>query len=108
MNAEQLAHLVEDIVQTWPTGVRGRIWTAQLAHLDHDVASGVYEHLATHDEKPPSVARFLAIAASTQPELGFDRPADTGEPISLNEYLRRHPEDTELLRTRHPSTKVKP
>ena len=109
MNSAELAHLVERIVQTWPTGPRGRIWTEALASLDHEVALGVYEHLRDHDEKAPSVARFLAIAASTQPQLGFDRPADTGEPISLDEYLRRHPDDAlDQWRARHPSARVNP
>jgi 7-keto-8-aminopelargonate synthetase-like enzyme len=77
MNAEELAHLVEDIVQTWPTGVRGRIWTQSLADLEHDAARGVYEHLRDHDEKPPTPARFHAIYHSITPEYGWQHSDDT-------------------------------
>lgn len=100
MTPEQTAHLVERIVQTWPAGPRGRIWTEALSELEHVTALGVYEYLRDHDERPPSIARFLETYRSVTPDYGWQTPDDTGPPVSLAEHLARHrDEHLERIRT---------
>ena len=89
MNSSDLAHLVEHIIATWPTGPRGFIWTEALADLEHPVALGIYEYLRDHDERPPSVSRFLAVYHSTTPDYGWQPPVDSGPSIGLDEYFAR-------------------
>lgn len=88
----EIAKIVERITATWPTGTRGFVWTEALtdAALPFHVLLGVYEHLRdTHDERqPPSPARFRAIARDlTTAHRRNLKPAYTGPPISLDEYL---------------------
>jgi hypothetical protein len=78
MTPAQTAHLVEQIVGTWPTGVRGFVWTKRLADLDYTPALGVYEYLADHDERPPTIARFLALYWANTPDYGWQPPDDSG------------------------------
>jgi len=107
MTPDERAHLVNDIISTWPAGARAHVWTTMLT--DHDitqpVARGVYEHLRDHAERPPTPGQFLELCRATTPSYGWTRPDDTGPPISLAEYLARH-DDAALRRTRdrHPSS----
>lgn len=91
MNAQQLAHLVEAMIATWPAGPRARIWTATLTDLDadYDIALGVYEHLRDHDEKAPTPGRFVAVYESV---TGANQPGpaqlpDYSNAISLDDHL---------------------
>lgn len=81
MNAEQCGHLVELIVQTWPHGPRGRIWTDALGDLEHTHALAVYRQLRNADETAPTIARFLRIYRDVdQPTTTpTTRPANHGE-----------------------------
>lgn len=58
MNAKQVATLTNWMVSTWPNGVRGHIWNAVFADMDHDRAVAVYERLRDTEQRPPSVALF--------------------------------------------------
>jgi len=60
VNAAETARLVNLLISTWPAGVKGYVWTDTLGPLDHDPALAAYLELREHDERPPSVARYLA------------------------------------------------
>jgi hypothetical protein len=95
MNADQLAKLVADLVATWPTGVRGRIWTRELGALELDAtrARAVYQRLTDLDDRPPSVARFRAVYDSLAPFVAdLPTPEHTGAVISPADAYERIPE----------------
>lgn len=107
MNHEEARGLAHLIIDTWPAFViKAHVWCEALAELDHAEAVETYEYLRDHDEKPPSVARFLALHARTRTDE-HSEPAelDIDPSISLDEYLRRHPDDVDLVaaRDRHPA-----
>ena len=108
MNDAERAKLVERIVATWPAGPRGFVWFAVLGDLEHEQAVSAYEHLRRTALTPPTTGAYLdAYRQLTRPAHGWPRPADTGEPVSLAEYLERNPHDdaaVELARVRHPSS----
>jgi hypothetical protein len=60
MNPNDTARLVNLLISTWPAGVKGHIWTDTLGPLDLEHAHATYRGLRDHDERAPSVARFLA------------------------------------------------
>ena len=60
MTRDEAARLVNLITSTWPTGVRGHVWTDVLADLEHQLARDAYLHLRDTSEKPPPVAQFQA------------------------------------------------
>lgn len=61
MNTQECASLVERIIQTWPTGPRGRIWTELLTDLEPGTAGTAYIRLRNEHqgEKPPSTGTFM-------------------------------------------------
>jgi hypothetical protein len=96
MNAEDCAHLVNDIISTWPTGPRGHVWTEQLRSLDINPARRTYNQLARTDEHPPSVARFYATYRAistptpntpTTPDTGPVIPPHTGRRVAWQAYV---------------------
>jgi hypothetical protein len=90
MTGEELANLVSRLVATWPAGVRGHIWTTELAMLDAGPARKVVDQLARSDDRPPSVARFLDVyRAVTAPLSGIPKPTDTGPPVALDDVIAR-------------------
>jgi hypothetical protein len=54
------ARLVNLLTSTWPAGVKGYVWTDTLGPLDHALAHSAYVELRDHEDRPPSVARFVA------------------------------------------------
>lgn len=60
MNASSTAQLVNLMISTWPIGVRGHVWTETIHPLDFDHAHAAYIALRDTEERPPSVARFMA------------------------------------------------
>jgi len=60
MNPNDCARLVNLLVSTWPSGVKGHVWTDTLGALDYDPARSAYVSLRDSEERPPSVARYLA------------------------------------------------
>jgi hypothetical protein len=60
MHRDDCARLVNLVVSTWPSGVKGHVWTEALIGYDYDLARAAYVDLRDSDEKPPSVARFIA------------------------------------------------
>lgn len=94
MNQTETAHLVERIIQTWPTGPKGRIWTEVLNELpDTERANIAYIKLRAESEHAPTCARFLAMYHATAPSPEFwpepREPRDTPEAISFTEYIGR-------------------
>jgi hypothetical protein len=90
MTGEELANIVNRLVATWPAGVRGHIWTAELAHLDPGPARRTIDQLARSDDRPPSVARFLDVyRAVTTPLSGIPKPTDTGPAVALDEVMSK-------------------
>ena len=69
MNASDTARIVNLIVSTWPSGVKGHVWTDTIGTLEQARAHDAYRELRDTEERPPSVARFLAKyhALSTDP-----------------------------------------
>ena len=87
MRANEVAELVNRLTSTWPLGVRGHVWTDELAKLaDYERARTVVELLTISDEPPPSVARFLAVYRSLERPAGWERPEDTGPPVAPAAY----------------------
>lgn len=74
MNAADAAHLVERIVQTWPSGPRGRIWTEAFADLDAGTAGSAYVRMRNdHDsDRPPSIGQFMAMYRSLKTKHNTD------------------------------------
>jgi len=60
MTRDDTATLVNLLVSTWPTGVRGHVWTDTLSELDHTPALATYRALRDRSDRAPSVAQFLA------------------------------------------------
>jgi hypothetical protein len=90
MTGEELARLVNRLTATWPSGVRGHIWTTELAHLDAGPAHRTCDQLARSDDRPPSVARFLDVyRATTTPLTGIPKPTDTGPACALDDVIAR-------------------
>jgi len=89
MTPTETAHLVERIVQTWPTGPRGRIWTEALEPLDAGRAGTAYARLRASEEHPPSIARFMAVYRSLDTARGAEWHRDYSNAISFNEYYTR-------------------
>ena len=113
MTNDERAKLVERIVGTWPAGPRGFVWTSTLTELDVDLAAAAYEQCVRECvEHPPTPGKFLGVYWSlTRRNAPSDipRPADTGPPVSLADYLERRNADelAELpadLQRRHPSS----
>lgn len=93
MNQAETAHLVERIVQTWPNGPKGRIWTEALSELpDPGRAGTAYVRLRNECEHPPTIARFLAVYRSLDTYTGWGRQLpnyEAYEAISFAEYIAR-------------------
>lgn len=89
MTPNEAAHLVERIVQTWPTGTRGRIWTETLEPLDAGRAGTAYVRLRGEAENPPSPARFLAVYRSLDTTRNEPPSHDYSNAISFDEYYAR-------------------
>lgn len=90
MTGEELAGIVSRLVATWPAGVRGHIWTTELAMLDVGPARRTVDQLARSDDRPPSVARFLDVyRAVTAPLTGIPKVTDTGPPTSLTDVMAK-------------------
>ena len=60
MTRDECAGLVNLLVSTWPTGVRGHVWTDTLNELDHASALATYRALRDRCDRAPSIAQFLA------------------------------------------------
>lgn len=93
---EQIAGIVTRIVDTWPKGPRGHIWTSYLTDLNatHATLLGVYEHLRnTRDyDNPPGPAAFSNTVRDITRLDSPPRPptpTDTGPTLSLDEYLEQ-------------------
>ena len=61
MTRDECARLVNLIVSTWPSGVKGHVWTDTLGDLEYDIARTAYLKLRDEAERPPPVARFVAV-----------------------------------------------
>jgi hypothetical protein len=57
---DDAARLVNMIISTWPAGVKGYVWTDVLRDLEQAEALEAYRQLRDGEERPPSVAKFLA------------------------------------------------
>lgn len=89
MTPSETAHLVERIVQTWPTGPRGRIWTETLEDLDAGRAGTAYVRLRNECEQPPSPGRFMAVYRSLDTERHEWHRPDYSNAISFDEYFAK-------------------
>lgn len=58
VSPDDCARLVNRITATWPTGVRGVIWTDVLRDLDYTTAREAYVRLRDTHDRPPSVKAF--------------------------------------------------
>jgi hypothetical protein len=98
---DQLARIVNNIVQTWPSGPRARIWTAALRALDAADAFAVYAQLRDTLTRTALVGDFLALYNARRsraeprpdPTLDLDAPrvpGDVGWSIGDGSYRQRH------------------
>lgn len=74
MTPDNVARIVNQIVSTWPAGVKGHVWTDVLASLEYDLARRAYIELREHEERPPTVARFLASYHAERHSTSTDGP----------------------------------
>lgn len=108
MTPEQADALAKRIINTWRSTPPLPEWRDTLQPLEHDHATATYTHCRNTIDHSMSIARYLGEYHGTQHRYGWQPPEDTGPLISLDEYLHRHPDDTDLFasRTRHPSSKT--
>lgn len=101
MTPAETAHLVDKIVQTWPTGPKGRIWTEVLGPLEARPADAAYRQLRDTETRPPTVGRFLEeYRHLTRPRAGIAIPEWTGPPVALAEVIDHRAELEPLRRLR--------
>jgi hypothetical protein len=76
--------------------------------LDLERLTATLTRLATTNDHAPTIAQITRAYNDTRrrPEYGWQRPDDTGPPISLDTYLARYPDDDALARTRHPTART--
>lgn len=90
----------------WHGGPNTEELRHQFTKMDADTLATTFDRLARH-EHPPSIATIWhTYQANTPTRYGWPRPTDTGPPISLDDYLTHHPDDTTLttIKARHPSS----
>lgn len=66
MIEQDRARLTNLLISTWPAGVRGYVWNDTLGDLDQYHATEAYRTLRETEERPPSVARFMAVYHARQ------------------------------------------
>jgi uncharacterized protein (DUF2267 family) len=94
--ANQLAIRYKNI---WRGGPATEELREQFSKMDSDALERVVDRLARTLEHPPTLAQLWhEHDGSRRPDYGWPRPEDTGPPISLADYLARHPDDRATLR----------
>lgn len=88
MTPTQRDAMAVKIAQTWPNGPSQAVWSDSLDELDYPQASKAYDKLRRDEERPPSVARFLAMYRTFDTPIDWKQPYD-GPPISFDQYIQR-------------------
>lgn len=91
MTPEQSDGLARRIVNTWRSTPKLAEWAEILTPLGYAQALDTYEHLRDTLDHGLSIARYRSeYRARTPRESTY---GSGGPPISLDEYLSRHPDD---------------
>lgn len=86
MTGEERQRLVDLLTQTWPSGVKARIWHDALAGLEYSPALDAYNRARTTASRL-AVADYLELYRTASRRLEPPpRPADTGPPVAGAEY----------------------
>jgi hypothetical protein len=90
----------------WRGGPATEELREQFTKMQADTLDTVLDELARSLEHPPTLAQLWREHDATRPlDYGWPRPTDTGPPISLADYIARHPDDEALATIkRHPSS----
>ena len=79
MTADECARIVNLVVSTWPAGPKGHAWTEAIRDLAYADARAAYESVRDVEDRPPSIARYLAAYRAVRARVAAETPPMTCE-----------------------------